>query len=195
MLTPILRAFIIAIIIVVYFIQDAYFLYRYDRLRKGGGSGRGWIYIAFLFIGIALVLLQTIFLPWLGFFTKEVWGLYIEWFGVLLVIGALALHIWARTHLRQFYTEYIEVQPGHYVVETGPYAIVRHPIFLSFFVMIVGIFLFNPLAITLIAAIYTFWDFSRSALKEEKLLSKELPEYIQYMESTPRFIPHVFGRK
>jgi protein-S-isoprenylcysteine O-methyltransferase Ste14 len=105
------------------------------------------------------------------------------------------MNIWARVYIRQFYTEYIEVQPGHQVIDTGPYAYIRHPLIMSFFGLAIGIFFINPAITTLLLAIYTFWDFTRSARKEENLLSAALPEYITYMARTPRFLPRLSGKK
>jgi protein-S-isoprenylcysteine O-methyltransferase Ste14 len=99
------------------------------------------------------------------------------------------LQVWARLHLRQFYAERVEVQPEHYVVDTGPYAHVRHPLFTSFFVFVTGLLLVSPALPTLLVAAYAFWDFSRAARQEEELLSEHLAGYKDYMARVPRFVP------
>jgi protein-S-isoprenylcysteine O-methyltransferase Ste14 len=106
-----------------------------------------------------------------------------------MITGALALHWWARVHLRHFYVEDVDFQEGQYVVDTGPYNLVRHPIFASFFMIAMGLLLVNPAVTTLLMTIYVFVDFSRAARKEEELLIERLPHYASYMEHTGRFWP------
>jgi protein-S-isoprenylcysteine O-methyltransferase Ste14 len=73
--------------------------------------------------------------------------------------------------------------------------LVRHPIITSFFGLVIGLFLINPAIPTLLLILYTFWDFSKAARREEILLSKSLPDYQAYLDRTPRFLPHLWGRK
>ena len=92
-------------------------------------------------------------------------------------------------HLQQYYAERVEVQPEHKVINTGPYALMRHPVITSFFGIATGLFLINPALTTLFALAYTIWDFSRAALQEEDLLSRTLPGYADYPRHTPRYLP------
>ena len=108
---------------------------------------------------------------------------------------SFGLHIWGRQHLRRFYTERVEVQQGHQVINTGPYAVVRHPIITTFFGLAIGVFLINPSLPTLAAMIYTFGDFLNAARKEEQLLLDALPEYATYMAETPPFLPRLWKKK
>ncbi len=98
---------------------------------------------------------------------------------------------WARVHLRQFYAERVELQPGHQLVCSGPYARVRHPLFLSYFMLAFGVLLVNPALPTLAIVIYALWDFTRAARQEEQLLAANLPGYAEYMARTGRFLPRL----
>jgi protein-S-isoprenylcysteine O-methyltransferase Ste14 len=53
----------------------------------------------------------------------------------------------------------------------------------------VGFFCINPSIPTAGVVAYTFWDFTRAALQEEKLLSANLPGYADYMRRSARFFP------
>jgi protein-S-isoprenylcysteine O-methyltransferase len=109
--------------------------------------------------------------------------------GAIVILSALALHVWSRIHLQHFYAERVEVQPEHKVIDTGPYALMRHPVITSFFGIAAGLFLINPSPLTFAALLYTIWDFSRAARQEESLLSETLPGYADYARHTPRFLP------
>jgi protein-S-isoprenylcysteine O-methyltransferase Ste14 len=185
---------ILAVIVAVFMLTDFYFLSQHDRNRKEGGKGWSWDYTLFL-LGMGLFLiLQPIILPGIGFHVDNIWGLVIQALGGIGVLAGLILHIWARKHLQHFYTERVEVQPDHKVIDTGPYAMVRHPVFTSFFLLAYGVFFINPAITTLLIVIYTVWAFTASAKEEEKLLSEKVPGYTDYLKRTSRFWPH-FWRK
>lgn len=76
----------------------------------------------------------------------------------------------------------IEVEKGQQVITTGPYAIVRHPMYLGVLVM----YLFTPLALGSYWAIIFFLPLipllvSR-LLNEEEVLLRELPGYGEYCQ-------------
>ncbi|RLC66105.1 MAG: hypothetical protein DRI48_05450 [Chloroflexi bacterium] len=191
MITGIYQAAAILIVVVAFYTLDSLLISRYDRQRQAQGSGRSWEFTIVALTMVALMVVQPIAWPWLGIYTAAWWGACIQIIGLALIIGALILQTWARVHLRQFYAERVEIQPQHTVVDTGPYAHVRHPFFTSLFVFVIGLLLLNPSLLTLLVVIYTFWDFSRAARQEEALLSENLPGYAEYMAHTPRFIPRI----
>jgi protein-S-isoprenylcysteine O-methyltransferase Ste14 len=180
-------------IVLVFYIIDFQFMNRYDRKRD---SRKGWSLDYTLFtIGMALaVTLQPWLFPSLGWALSSPFGAGVQILGCLFILLSFGLHLWARQHLRQFYVERVELQNNHKVIDTGPYAYIRHPIIVSFFGLAIGVFLFSPSIVTLAVLAYTFWDFFRAAKQEEHLLQSSLPEYNEYMRRTPRFIP-IFWRR
>jgi protein-S-isoprenylcysteine O-methyltransferase Ste14 len=175
----------------LFYAMDFVLIHRYDRQRQASGSGRAWDFTFFIFVMLAVLTLQPIFLPILSFRTAESWGLALQILGVLTILSSLGLHLWSRAHLRHFYAERVEVQPEHRVIETGPYRLMRHPVITSFFGIATGLFLINPALTTLAALLYTIWDFRRAATQEEDLLTQTLPGYAEYANRTPRFLPRL----
>jgi protein-S-isoprenylcysteine O-methyltransferase Ste14 len=51
------------------------------------------------------------------------------WLGYLLACSGLAFTIWARRHLGANWSGTVTVKSGHELITTGPYAVVRHPIY------------------------------------------------------------------
>ena len=149
--------------ILLFYAMDFVLIRRYDKKRQASGSGRAWDFTFFIFAMVAVLVLQPIFLPGLSFTTSATWGLSVQVLGVIVIILSLALHIWARVHLQQYYAERVEVQPEHQVIDTGPYALMLHPVITSFFGIATGLFLINPSVFTIAALVYTIWDFSRAA--------------------------------
>lgn len=181
-------------IVIAYYLMDVSLITWFDKKRTAKGSGRNWRYTILIGSLVVVMIAQPVVLPWLGWHTEAAWGLVLQLIGLALNVAALGLQIWSRIHLRQFYAERVELQPGHVIVDTGPYALVRHPVFSSFFLHVIGLVLLNPSLPTLVLAVYAFWDFSRAATKEEVLLSKNIPGYSDYMTRTAKFFPRLFGR-
>lgn len=177
--------------ILLFYAMDFMLIRRYDRQRQASGSGRAWDFTFFIFVMVALLVLQPILLPILSVQLKEAWGFLIQVLGALSILAALFLHIWSRAHLQHFYAERVEVQPEHRVIDTGPYKLMRHPVITSFFGIATGLFLINPAPTTLAALLYTIWDFTRAARQEEDLLTRSLPGYADYARRTPRFLPRL----
>jgi protein-S-isoprenylcysteine O-methyltransferase Ste14 len=87
----------------------------------------------------------------------------------------------------------VEVEEGQRVVTTGPYAIVRHPMYLGVLVM----FLFTPVALgswcAVISALPLVAVLVARIRSEEQLLSKKLKGYKEYTRITRyRLIPGVW---
>jgi len=184
----------LTVITVSFYVMDFYFMSKHDNDRKQEGKGWSWDYTLFTMGMGLLVLLQPIVLPAIGISMDTKLGASIQAIGIISVLMSFGFHIWARLHLRHFYTERVEIQPRHKVVDTGPYALVRHPIITSFFLLSGGMFFINPAITTLFIVIYTLWSFTGSAKEEEQALSENVPGYADYLKRTPRFIPNLWKK-
>ncbi len=112
--------------------------------------------------------------------------------GNILVI--LGLYIVFLVFRENSYTSgVIEVGKDQKVISTGPYAVVRHPMYAGACIMLLGV----PLALgSWWAFVFIFLLFAAIVwrlLDEEKFLSKNLPGYREYCENTRyRLIPFVW---
>lgn len=190
MLTGTFQAVTTALIAVAYYAIDFVLMARYDRDRQAQKSGRNWKYTLFMLATAAVLILQPVIAPGLSLHIQAGWGVWVQVLGIVVFGLGLIIHVWARVHLGRFYAERVEVIAGHQVIATGPYAYVRHPIILSFFLFAIGLFLINPALPTALLLVYVYWDFSGAARKEEQKLS-QLPGYSDYLQRTPRFFPNM----
>jgi protein-S-isoprenylcysteine O-methyltransferase Ste14 len=119
----------------------------------------------------------------------------IGWYGAWICVALIALGIgfawWARIHLGRLWSARITRKEDHRVVDTGPYALVRHPIYTGL--------LFALLATA--AAKGTLWGVAGYVLMlvglhwkartEERWLLGELPggAYAEYRARVPMLLP------
>jgi protein-S-isoprenylcysteine O-methyltransferase Ste14 len=112
--------------------------------------------------------------------------------GNLLVI--LGLYIVFLVFRENSYTSgVIAVGKDQQVISTGPYAVVRHPMYAGAFVMLLGV---PPALGSWWAFPFVFLIFAAIVvrlLQEEKFLSGNLPGYTEYCQETRyRLIPHIW---
>jgi protein-S-isoprenylcysteine O-methyltransferase Ste14 len=109
----------------------------------------------------------------------------------LVVLGMLIIFLVFRENT--FTAQTVEVEAGQKVISTGPYALVRHPMYVGGLVFILGI----PLSLgswwgLFIVVLFTpvmVWRI----LDEEKLLAKGLPGYAEYRNRVKyRLVPSVW---
>jgi protein-S-isoprenylcysteine O-methyltransferase Ste14 len=109
-----------------------------------------------------------------------------------LVLGALLLVIWVLK-VNSFASHTIQVEAGQRVVSSGPYRMVRHPMYLGSLVLCLS----TPLALgsyfawPAFALLIPFFVFR--LLNEEKVLRQELPGYPEFCLRTRfRLVPFVW---
>jgi protein-S-isoprenylcysteine O-methyltransferase Ste14 len=114
--------------------------------------------------------------------------------GYLLLIAGFAGLTWAQAVNRHFEPSVrIQTDRGHTVIDTGPYAIVRHPGYITGSVMVVGIALSLGSLWALVPAMIVVIALVVRTLLEEQTLHAELPGYTQYAQRvTRRWIPGVW---
>lgn len=83
------------------------------------------------------------------------------------------------------------------IVTVGPYRIVRHPFYTSFFLALIGAVLALPHWSTLAMLAYSAVALNATAAREERRLSESEfgPEYRDYLRRTGRFLPRLVVRR
>ena len=110
---------------------------------------------------------------------------------VLVALGLLIVFLVFKENT--FTSATIEVGTEQKVISTGPYALVRHPMYIGAFIMLIGVSLALGSWLGLLAVIPIAFVIIWRLLDEEKFLAKNLSGYAEYLSRVKyRLIPFVW---
>jgi protein-S-isoprenylcysteine O-methyltransferase Ste14 len=116
----------------------------------------------------------------------------------LQVLGGLAIVInsigtWWTFRENTFAAPVVKIQEGQQVIDTGPYAIVRHPMYASALFLLIGLPLLLGSRIGLVFSALFILAIAWRAVHEERALRAELKGYGDYTARVRyRFVPFVW---
>ena len=113
--------------------------------------------------------------------------------GLAIMILGLAFTVWARVHLGRLWSGAVTLKEGHELIRSGPYGIVRHPIYTGLVAASVG----TALARGTISAIFGLVLICVVCLikirAEERLMTEQFPDaYRDYRREVRALIPFVW---
>lgn len=112
------------------------------------------------------------------------------WMMAMFVLAGALFAWWARIHLGAYWSGTVTRKEGHRIIDTGPYALVRHPIYTGLILAGIATAFARGHFSSLIGAALIALGFWMKARLEEKFLSVELgAEYAAYSKRVPMLIP------
>ncbi|MFX1535060.1 MAG: methyltransferase, partial [Promethearchaeota archaeon] len=118
--------------------------------------------------------------------------LLIRWLGVGMAIIGIALLVWIHRTLGRQYSAKLEIQEEHQLITVGPYSKVRHPMYTTFNLFSLSVALISANLLLIFFAICIAIPFYWIVKTEEKMLIEQFgDEYLEYMQSTGRFLPRL----
>jgi len=86
----------------------------------------------------------------------------------------------------------VTLKQNHELIQSGPYRLVRHPIYSGLLVMILGTASLVGQVGGFVAFVVCFCGFWIKLRQEEALLTKHLPGYSEYKAHTKALVPFLF---
>lgn len=112
--------------------------------------------------------------------------------GLTMTIGGLSIAIWARRHLGRYWSGRITLKVNHRVIQSGPYALVRHPIYSGILLALVGTVVSIGTVQSCLGLAMMFLSFVRKLTLEERWLCTDLgAEYENYRHRVKALIPYL----
>lgn len=149
-----------------------------------------WVLTAFGIIGLLAAYLPA--------YTdrKEFWtidGDAVRWLGVVLFTVGGVLRIWPVYVLGNRFSGLVAIQPGHTLVTSGMYGIIRHPSYLGLLLNSLGwVLVFRSWIGVLLTAATLVPLLARIKAEERLLRSQFGEEYDAYRARTSRLIPGLY---
>jgi protein-S-isoprenylcysteine O-methyltransferase Ste14 len=113
--------------------------------------------------------------------------------GVCITLIGLGFAIWARVHLGTNWSSQPAIRVEHKLVRTGPYKIVRNPIYTGILFGFVGTALVINQMWAVLAILIILTTFLVKIRMEEKVLREEFgDDFIQYKREVKAFIPFIW---
>jgi protein-S-isoprenylcysteine O-methyltransferase Ste14 len=119
-------------------------------------------------------------------------GVWTFWLGATITAAGLLFAVWAREHLGRNWSRSVTIKQDHQLIVTGPYAVVRHPIYTGILTGFLGM----TLAVAEIRGIIAFvlvslvlW--SKLRLEEQWMRTQFGAPYEAYSHRTAAVVPFV----
>jgi protein-S-isoprenylcysteine O-methyltransferase Ste14 len=145
--------------------------------------------VALIIPAALLMAVRGRFLPWLGArFLPDTMIVYL--LGLLLVMAGLGFAVWARVHLGRNWSGTVTVKENHELVRSGPYAIVRHPIYTGLLLAMLGTAIVVGEWRGLLSFCFLSLAFLLKLRREERFMAESFPDtYPSYCARVPALVP------
>ena len=108
----------------------------------------------------------------------------------LVTALGLLFTVWARVHIGSNWSGVVTIKQGHDLIDTGPYALVRHPIYTGLLVAFLGSALARGEWRGLVAVLIAWAALWRKLRLEELWMTERFGEkYLAYRERVPALVP------
>jgi protein-S-isoprenylcysteine O-methyltransferase Ste14 len=163
-------------------------------MQKRVATLETWTYRAAIIAGCILVM------PWTAWILadKRIWNVGYNGAYALagVMLAGLLLTWWARLHLGPLWSSAISRKHDHRIVDTGPYAFVRHPIYTGLITALLATAAAEATVTAILGAALIAFGLWLKARSEERFLAAELGSdaYGSYCRRVPMlipFLPHV----
>lgn len=112
------------------------------------------------------------------------------WIGAAFVFSGLAFAVWARRHIGTNWSGTVTVKENHVLVRTGPYGLVRHPIYTGLLLAILGSGVARgELRGVWALALCTISFLIKLRLEERWMRQAFGEEYARYSAAVPALVP------
>jgi protein-S-isoprenylcysteine O-methyltransferase Ste14 len=148
--------------------------------------------VSIFLIAIVLLLPFRIPLPWLYL---QLWpaGYGPFWLGAAITIAGLLFAVWARAHLGRNWSSSVTIKQGHELIVTGPYSVVRNPIYTGILTGFLGMAIAIGQVrgfITVVLILFAYWTKLRM---EDRWMRSQFGEmYAEYARRTAALVPYLF---
>ena len=117
----------------------------------------------------------------------------VAYLGFALTLAGILFAVWARFFLGSNWSGTPMIKQGHELIRSGPYAIVRHPIYTGFLLAILGTVIYIGEMRGLVAFALAITGLKWKSLTEESLMQEQFgTQYADYKRHVKALVPFVW---
>jgi protein-S-isoprenylcysteine O-methyltransferase Ste14 len=156
-----------------------------------------WTQVAMVILGLALCVPLFYFL-WIPIIKIPVnTGRILDILGLVIFLAGVAFVLWARRTLGKNWglstSRDVKLRDDHQIIQSGPYAFVRNPMYFGWWVAMAGLVLVYPTWVVLLFLIFSVVSFTGRARREEKALAERFGQaWTEYKQRTRFLIPYIY---
>jgi protein-S-isoprenylcysteine O-methyltransferase Ste14 len=152
--------------------------------------GNRWVIVALALLGLLAAYLPA-YTDRQGFWTLD--GEPMRWLGVVLFAAGGALRLWPVFVLGPRFSGLVAIQPGHTLVTSGVYGVIRHPSYLGLLVNALGWGLAFRAGVGVLLTALMIPPLLARIRAEERLLHTQFGDaYGAYCARTSRLLPGLY---
>ena len=165
--------------------------------ERGNRKWPLWTQVAMIILGLALCV-PLFYYGWIPLFHIPLnAALPLGMFGLILYLAGLAFVLWARRTLGKNWglstSQQVKLLDDHQLIQSGPFAFVRHPMYFGAWVLFLGLTLLYPVWAIFILFLSTLIAFSGRARREESALEERFGNlWLEYKKRTKFLIPFIY---
>jgi protein-S-isoprenylcysteine O-methyltransferase Ste14 len=179
----------------------------FSALRKGQAvtllperSGRKypfWTQVAIIILGLVLCV-PLFYYGWIPLFILPAGAAQILGIpGLVIYAAGTAFMLWARRTLGKYWglstSQNVKLLDEHELIQGGPFAYVRHPMYFGWWVAMLGLTLLYPVWAIFLLFLFSLISFSGRARREEAALAQRFgAQWTEYEKHTKMLIPFIF---
>ncbi len=165
--------------------------------ERGGHKWPAWVQIATTILALAICVAFFYYL-WIPLFALNGSQYYLpKTLGFLMYLGGLVFVLWARDTLGRNWgvstNMQVKLLDDHQLIQSGPYAFVRHPMYFGWWACLLGLTLLYPVWAVLLMLVFSIISFAGRARREESALKQRFGQsWAEYRHRTKFLIPFIY---
>jgi protein-S-isoprenylcysteine O-methyltransferase Ste14 len=165
--------------------------------ERRGGAWPLWTQIVMVILGLALCV-PLFYFFWIPLTRPSITtGRILDLTGLVIYLAGCAFVLWARRTLGKMWglstSRNVVLRDDHRIIQDGPYAFVRNPMYFGWWVAMAGLLLVYPTWVVLLFLAFSVFAFIGRARREDAALAERFGDaWKEYKKSTKFLIPFIY---
>jgi len=165
--------------------------------ERNGRKYPFWAQVSLVVLGLAVCAAMIYFL-WIPLFSLPIQTSYLlDVLGLILYAAGCLFMLWARRTLGKMWgistSQQVKLFDDHQIIQSGPYAFVRNPMYFGWAVAMFGLILLYPVWMVLLMFLLSMVTFIGRAYREDAALAGRFGEaWTEYKKHTKFLVPFIY---